>query len=124
MTINSAITQELTRQRHLDIAHAVANAKRPAPARHGSASNRRQVSRTRMAMVPAVLVGTLIWAAFITGLAGLTPSKANTAGGTAVTATAHQAHTPNGQDIATPNNGNARSTPDRGNWYARPNHGN
>ena len=124
MTINSAIMLELARQRHLDIAHGVANAQRPAPARHGSTPNRRRVYRTRLAMVTAVVAGTLMWAAVVTGLAGLTPAPANTATGTEVTATAYQAHPPNEHVIATPDSGNARSTPNHGNWNSTPNHGN
>ena len=130
MTINSAIMLELARQRHLDVAHGVANAKRPAPARHGSTSNRRPAYRTRLALVTAVVVGTLMWAALLTGLAGLTPAKADAATGTQLTATAYQAQTtsvtmtrptrtvkvtPKGHVISTPDNGNARSTPAHGN---------
>ena len=91
MTINSAIMLELARQRHLDVAHGVANAKRPAPARDASISNRRPVYRTRLAMVTAVVVGTLMWAAFVTGLVGLTSAKADAATGTELTTTAYQA---------------------------------
>ena len=75
MTINSAIMLEVARQRRLDVARGVANAQRPAPARHGSTSNRRSAYRTRLAMVTAVVAGTLMWAAFVTGLDGLTPAQ-------------------------------------------------
>jgi hypothetical protein len=122
MTINSAIMLELTRQRQLDVAHGVANAQRPAPARHGSTSNRRPVYRTRLAMVTAVVGGTLMWAAFVTGLVGLTPTHAKAATGTQVTATAYQAQTasvtmtrPTRTVKVTPNT-RYFSTPDHGNW--------
>ena len=122
MTINSAIMLELARQRHLDVAHGVANAQRPAPARHGSTSNRRPVYRARLVMVTAVVVGTLMWAAFLTGLAGLTSAKANTATGTVLAATTYQASTPKGHVIATPDHGYWGSTP-KGHVIATPDHG-
>ena len=144
MNINSAIMLELARQRHLDVAHGVAKAQRPAPARHGSTSVRRPVYRTRLALVTAVVAGTLTWGAFVTGLAGLTPTPTSTATGTEVTATALQARTasvtmtrptrtvnvtPRGHYISTPSGHHmstpkghyistpyVRSTPDHGNW--------
>jgi len=93
MTINSAIMLELTRQRQLDVAHGVASTRRPTPTRHGSASNRRPAYRARLAVVAAVVGGTLVWATFVTGLVSMTPAHAKAASGTEVTAMAYQAQT-------------------------------
>ncbi len=122
MTINSAIMLELTRQRHLDVAHGVASTKRPAPARHGSTSNRRPAYRTRLAMVTAVVIGALMWAAFVTGLAGLTPTQAKATTGTEVAATAYEAQTASvvktrpTRTVKVAPHGHVISTPDHGNW--------